>query len=183
MIEVFNAKRTRSFGCYASFRSAEDTLNRLARENILGDVPCVSISAYRNNELQREYQAVFVGGKWRMPKERKKRAIVACNAGDLGSVPGLGRSPGEGNGYPLQYSGLENSMDYTVTKSQTWLSDFHFMIYKHWDEDCTCPISFQASPPSCKIGNILRFIFQIRKLRLGEYPTESGRVLLGGAEL
>ena len=35
----------------------------------------------------------------------------ACNAGDLGSVPGLGRSPGEGKGYPLQYSGLENSMD------------------------------------------------------------------------
>ena len=35
----------------------------------------------------------------------------ACNAGDLGSIPGLGRSPGEGNSYPLQYSGLENSMD------------------------------------------------------------------------
>ena len=35
-----------------------------------------------------------------------------CNAGDLGSIPGLGRSPGEGNGYPLQYSDLENSMDY-----------------------------------------------------------------------
>ena len=35
----------------------------------------------------------------------------ACNAGDLGSIPGLGRSPGEGNGYPLQYSGLENSKD------------------------------------------------------------------------
>ena len=34
----------------------------------------------------------------------------ACNAGDLGSIPGLGRSSGEGNGYPLQYSGLENSM-------------------------------------------------------------------------
>ena len=34
-----------------------------------------------------------------------------CNVGDLGSIPGLGRSPGEGNGYPLQYSGLENSMD------------------------------------------------------------------------
>ena len=33
-----------------------------------------------------------------------------CNAGDLGSIPGLGRMPGEGNGYPLQYSGLENSM-------------------------------------------------------------------------
>ena len=38
----------------------------------------------------------------------------ACNVGDLGSIPGLGRSPGEGKGYPLQYSGLENSMDYIV---------------------------------------------------------------------
>ena len=76
MIEVFNAKRTRSFGCFASFRSAEYTLNRLAHDGILGDVPSVSVSAYRNNELQREYQAVFVGGKWRMSKERKKRAIV-----------------------------------------------------------------------------------------------------------
>ena len=37
----------------------------------------------------------------------------ACNAGDLGLIPGLGRSPGEGKGYPLQYSGLENSMDYS----------------------------------------------------------------------
>ena len=36
----------------------------------------------------------------------------ACNAGDLGSIPGLGRSPGKGKGYPLQYSGLENSMDF-----------------------------------------------------------------------
>ena len=36
----------------------------------------------------------------------------ACNEGDLGSIPGLGRSPGEGKGYPFQYSGLENSMDY-----------------------------------------------------------------------
>ena len=77
MIEIFNAKRTRSFGCYASFKSAEDTLNRLAREGVLGDVPSVSVSAYRSNELQREYSAVFVGGKWRMPKERKKRPMAA----------------------------------------------------------------------------------------------------------
>ena len=35
----------------------------------------------------------------------------ACNVGDLGSTPGLGRCPGEGKGYPLQYSGLENFMD------------------------------------------------------------------------
>ena len=37
----------------------------------------------------------------------------ACNAGDLGSIFGLGRSPGKGNCYPLQYSGLENSVDYS----------------------------------------------------------------------
>ena len=40
-----------------------------------------------------------------------------CNAGDLGSIPGLGRSAGEGKGYPLQCSGLENSMDCIVAKS------------------------------------------------------------------
>ena len=51
-----------------------------------------------------------------------------CNAGDLGSIPGLGRCPGEGKGYPLQCFGLENAMDCTVhgiTKSWTQLSDFH----------------------------------------------------------
>ena len=37
-----------------------------------------------------------------------------CNAGDLGLIPGLGRSPREGDGYPLQYSGLEMSMDYSM---------------------------------------------------------------------
>ena len=53
----------------------------------------------------------------------------ACNAGDLGSIPGLGRSPGEGKGYPLQYSGLKNSMDcifHGISKSWTQLSNFHF---------------------------------------------------------
>ena len=75
-----------------------------------------------------------------------------CNAGDPVSIPGSGRSPGEGNGcYPLQYSCLENPMDrgawrtavHSVAKSQTWLSDrhFHFDIcvytqsisaYKYW---------------------------------------------------
>ena len=53
----------------------------------------------------------------------------ACNAGDLGSIPGLGRSPGEGKGHPLQYSGLKNSMDsivHGVTKSWTQLNDFQF---------------------------------------------------------
>ena len=61
----------------------------------------------------------------------------ACNVGDLGSIPGLGRSPGEGNGNPLQYSCLENPMDggawqaavHGVAKTQTRLSDFtHFSL-------------------------------------------------------
>ena len=53
----------------------------------------------------------------------------ACSAGDLGSIPGLRRSPGEGNGNSLQYSSLENLMDrgvHRVRKSQTQPSDFHF---------------------------------------------------------
>ena len=58
----------------------------------------------------------------------------SCNVGDLGSIPGSGRSPGEGNGHPLQYSCLENPMDggawwatvHGVAKSRTRLSDFTF---------------------------------------------------------
>ena len=56
----------------------------------------------------------------------------ACNVGDLDLIPGLGRTPREGNGYPHQYSGLENSMDYIfhgVEKSQTQLSEFHFTSF------------------------------------------------------
>ena len=60
-----------------------------------------------------------------------------CNAGDLGSIPGLGRSPGEGNGYPLQYSRLENSRDrgswqataHGVTKSRAQLNNFHSLTH------------------------------------------------------
>ena len=58
--------------------------------------------------------------------------VSACNAGDLGLIPGLGRSPGEGNGNLLQYSCLENPLDggawwatvHRIAKSQTRLSDF-----------------------------------------------------------
>ena len=64
----------------------------------------------------------------------------ACNAGDLGSILGLGRSPGEGNGNPLQYSCLENLMDrgawwvtvHRVAKSWTQLSDFTFFHVLAW---------------------------------------------------
>ena len=56
----------------------------------------------------------------------------ACNAGDLSLMPGLGRSPGEGKGYSLQYSGLANSIDYTVhgvAKSRTQLMTFTFFFF------------------------------------------------------
>ena len=71
----------------------------------------------------------------------------ACNVGDWGSIPGLGRSPGEGNGYPFQYSCLENSMDrgawgatvHGVTKSHMQLSNFHF--YFSWTVARQAPLS------------------------------------------
>ena len=65
-----------------------------------------------------------------MPRLRES----TFDTGDLGSIPGLGRFPREGNGYPLQYSGLENSMDcvfHGITKSQTGLNDFHFHFIWH----------------------------------------------------
>ena len=61
----------------------------------------------------------------------------ACSAGELGLIPGLRRSPGEGSGYPLQYLGLENSMDrgawwatvHGVAKSRTGLSYFFICVH------------------------------------------------------
>ena len=79
----------------------------------------------------------------------------ACNAGDLGSIPGLGRYPGEGEGYPLQYSGLENSMDWIVhgvAKSQTRPSHFHL-------SSGNIPVGIIKRP--------LRTISQLRKERAG----------------
>ena len=61
------------------------------------------------------------GTPWGFPR-RSVGKESTCSAGDPGSIPGSGKSPGEGIGYPLQYSGLENSMDcivHGVTKSQT----------------------------------------------------------------
>ena len=66
----------------------------------------------------------------------------ACNAGDLGAILGLERSPGEGNGYPLQYSGLENFMDCIirgVIKSQTQLSNFGF-LHSSVSKESTCNV-------------------------------------------
>ena len=66
-----------------------------------------------------------------------------CNVEDLGLIPGLGRSPAERKGYPLQYSGLENSVDCIVlgvAKSWTRLSDFHFTYLTRVDQGLNpCP--------------------------------------------
>ena len=73
----------------------------------------------------------IISGVWASLVAADKES--AHNVGDLGSIPGLGRSPGEGKGYPLQYSGLENSMDcivHGVAKSKTGLSEFHFHFLK-----------------------------------------------------
>ena len=94
---------------------------------------------------------------WKNPKEIwwvKKTAVwwlsckeSACNAGELGSIPGLGRSPGEGTGYPLQYSGLENSMDCIVhglSKSRTWLSGFPTHAHTQKVTYCMIPLTWDS---------------------------------------
>ena len=69
----------------------------------------------------------------------------ACNVGDVGSIPGLGRSPREGKGYPLQYSGLENSIGcivHGVAKSQTQLSDFLSLTHSLLGGTCITHLQF-----------------------------------------
>ena len=72
----------------------------------------------------------------------------ACNAGDLGSIPGLGRFPGEGKVYPLQYSGLENSMDYS--------------LWGHKESDMTEQLSLR------KIQSSFKYIFYCAPVVLQE---------------
>ena len=77
-----------------------------------------------------------------------------CNVGDRGPIPGLGRSPGEGKGYPLQYSGLENSMDcivHGVAKSQTQLSNFHFTLTRRRESPLSWIFFFPYRVLSCSV--------------------------------
>ena len=78
----------------------------------------------------------------------------AFNVGDLGLIPGLGRSPGEGKGYPLQYSVLENSMeciDHGVARSRTQLSDFHFRLVIAFPPRSECLLFLWLQSPSAVI--------------------------------
>ena len=91
-----------------------------------GDPSSISGSGRSVGERVRLPTAVFFGFPCGSAGEES-----TCNAGDLGSIPGFRRSPGEGKGYPLQYSGLENSMDcivHGVAKSRARLSDFYFHL-------------------------------------------------------
>ena len=95
----------------------------------------------------------------------------ACNAGDWGSIPGLGRTPSEGNGYPLQYSCLENSMDRgcwwaTVDGLQRVGHNWHFVIH--------CPFSLEyliLATPSPSFTHELCFALQVLALSPDLHPT------------
>ena len=103
----------------------------------------------------------------------------ACNAGDLGSVLGSGRSPGEGNGNPLQYSCLENPMDggawwatvHGVTKSRTWLSDFTFTYISNTGFSCI----FSRNPKFPK-SSVHTYLFQ-RTFQVFVLPSSQGWIL------
>ena len=89
----------------------------------------------KNPPAIRETLVQFLG-----PEDGSAGKESACNVGDPGFIPGLGRFPGAGKGYPCQYSGLENSMDcivHGVAKSWTRLSDFHF-TFKGLEGYCAC---------------------------------------------
>ena len=80
----------------------------------------------------------------------------SCNAEDLGLILGLGRSPGEGKGYPLWYSGLENSMDciiHGVAKSRTQLSNFRFHLHFIQSYVMGFPHSSVGKESACKAGD------------------------------
>ena len=88
----------------------------------------------------------------------------ACNVGDLGLIPGLGRSSGEGKGYPLQYSGLENSMDYIVHG-----------VTKSWDTTERLSLSF------CVQGRHQGWFLQGPSHRSLSSPNKQSCVARGGA--
>ena len=77
----------------------------------------------------------------------------ACKAADLGSIPGWGRTPGEGSSYPLQYSCLENSMDrgalwatvHGVAESRIWLSNWHTHLITDEVKKCWWSIPMHGS--------------------------------------
>ena len=99
--------------------------------------PSNCLDTPRMNQLCEHQDGILTNGSFHLPDGGFPGGSAGkestCNAGDLGLIAGLGRSSGEGKGYPLQYSGLESSMDciaHGVTKSWTRLSNFHFQPWQ-----------------------------------------------------
>ena len=83
-----------------------------------------------------EISVRFLGWEKSLEKEKATHSSIlglpwwlSCNVGDLGLIPGLGRSPREGNGYPLQYSGPENSMDGSQRVGHDWATFTSTLAY------------------------------------------------------
>ena len=90
---------------------------------------CPEVSSKAKTLVSSHVYAWLLGLPWWLSSKESAR-----NEGDLILIPGSGRSPGEGISYPLQCSGLENPMDYTVhgaAKSWTQLSDFDAHFFRH----------------------------------------------------
>ena len=105
---------------------------RFLTENLLHCLLTSSMAIKRFKDLLINHpENIYALFSWGFPGGSEVKAS-ACNAGDLGSIPGLGKSPGEGNGNPLQYSCLENPMDggawwttvHRLVESWTRLSNF-----------------------------------------------------------
>ena len=119
------------------------------------DSLCLAVDVKRINIFSSGDMLIEEGGL-PLPPGGSAGKESACNMRDLGSIPGLGRSRGEGNDYPLQYSGLENSLDcivHGITKRRTQLSDFHFTYSPYMCWNCGCSYLYEFSrtgfiPPS-----------------------------------
>ena len=151
----------------------------------------------------------FMGGRWELPL-RPSGKESACNVGatgNAGSIPGLGRSPGEGHGNPVQYSCLENPMDrrawwatvHRVAKSQTWLKQLSTHACRHvctqgWKKALSCRVMgkrdvgggagwLDGPQPShrgkkSRIGEVKPLVLFVCVLPLGLFSSCSGLGLI-----
>ena len=86
----------------------------------------------------------------------------ACNVGDMGPIPELGRSPGEGKDYPLQYSGLENSMESQRVRHKWATFTFHLgFLTARFPQKCSRPLVYLVLVSS-NVSNIVKDLIQTR---------------------
>ena len=131
-----------SVKCYKTFKlSLAISYKVVYTPTLFPEIPLENKGAKNIYLPKKMYRNIYRSFIYSLPAGSDNKES-ACNAGDLGSIPGLGRCPGEGNGYPLQYSCLENSTDrgtwqatvHGVAKSRTWLSDLHLYVTLRWNK-------------------------------------------------